>query len=80
MASLRAWGRRFWKWFQRFGQIVGDFIGRLILTLFYFTVLLPFGIGVRLFADPLEVDPDGESGWREHGPTDRTLEEGRRQY
>ena len=34
---------------------VGDFNARLILTLVYLIVLLPFGFMVRLFADPLRI-------------------------
>lgn len=78
--SLKRWGQRAWRRFQRFGQLVGDFIGRLILTLFYFTLLMPFGLGVRLFTDPLNLKPDVHSGWRKHGSSDRELDEGRRQY
>lgn len=36
-----------------FAHRMGNYQGRLILAFFYFTVVLPFGISVRLFSDPL---------------------------
>ena len=39
--------RKFWHAWKRFGQFMGDLIGRLVLTVFYFTLFMPFGLGVR---------------------------------
>jgi hypothetical protein len=36
-----------------FARRMGNYQGRLILAFFYFTVVLPFGVPVRLFSDPL---------------------------
>ncbi|RME59166.1 hypothetical protein D6779_04935, partial [Candidatus Parcubacteria bacterium] len=44
----KIWER--WKWF---GQLIGDFVARIILSLFYFTVVVPFALGVRLLGNPL---------------------------
>ena len=35
-----------WDRFKIIAGIVGDVQGRVIVTLFYFTILVPFGIGV----------------------------------
>lgn len=43
--------RKLWSLWKRFGQAMGDFIARLVLTLFYFTIFAPFGLGVRLWGD-----------------------------
>lgn len=45
--------RRFWNTWKRFGRWMGDQVARVVLTLFYFTIALPFGLGVRLGLDPL---------------------------
>ena len=45
--------RKFWENWKRFGKWMGDQVARVILTIFYFTVALPFGLGLRLFSDPL---------------------------
>lgn len=47
--------RKLWKGWQRFGLWVGDVLARVILTLFYFTLFLPFGLFVRLFRDLIGV-------------------------
>ena len=43
---------------HRFGiitSIIGDVQGRVIATLFYFTVLVPFGLGSRIASDPMRL-------------------------
>ena len=70
--------RKAWHAWKRFGQFMGDLIGRLILTIFYFTVFLPFGLGVRLLADPLALRPHGSSKWLERKMRDQTLDDSRR--
>ena len=63
---------RAWNTWKRVGQAIGDFIARIVLTIFYFSLLLPFGIGVRLFSDPLNLRTKEELGWK----TEIQLEEG----
>ncbi len=43
----------FWETWRELGHYIGDFQARLLLTLFYFTVLVPFALIARLFLDPL---------------------------
>lgn len=38
---------------SQFATRLGNFQGRLLLILFYFVIVLPFGLLVRLFRDPL---------------------------
>jgi hypothetical protein len=42
-----------WKRFNLIALVMGDVNGRVIITVFYFTILLPFGIISRLLTDPL---------------------------
>jgi hypothetical protein len=49
------WLRKFWAGWKRFGEIMGNLVARLFLTLFYFTIFLPFGLGSRLAADFLGI-------------------------
>ena len=72
--------RKAWHAWKRFGQFMGDFIGRLVLTVFYFTLFMPFGLGVRLLADPLAIRSRGLSKWLERTTKDLTLEDTRRLY
>jgi hypothetical protein len=42
-----------WKSWVRVAHRIGNFQARVLLTILYAVVLLPFGICVHLFADPL---------------------------
>lgn len=44
-----------WKAWTRLAHKIGNFQARLLLTLMYVTLVLPFGITVRLFSDPLRI-------------------------
>lgn len=72
--------RKAWHAWKRFGQFMGDLIGRLVLTVFYFTLFMPFGLGVRFFGDPLGVHPRSRSKWLERETHDLTLEDARRLF
>lgn len=41
-----------WHRFQVIQGVVSDANARAIAILFYFTILVPFGLGYRIFADP----------------------------
>ena len=58
-----------WRWQKKFARYLGNFQARLLLTIFYFLLLLPFGLAVRLLADPLRTKKL-PTGWLEH-PGDR---------
>ena len=70
--------RRLWEGWKRVGRKIGDFQARVLLTFFYFVVLAPFAIGMRLFADPLRLK---HGGW--HGvtpPAGTPIERARQQF
>jgi hypothetical protein len=72
--------RAFWEKWKRFGRFMGNIITRIVLTLLYFTVFLPFGIGARLFTDPLHIKGKREEAWNKRHTGDKTLEELTRQF
>jgi hypothetical protein len=67
-----------WQLWKRFGQLIGDLIARVVLTLFYFTIFTPFGLGVHFFADPLDTKRSGNSKWTRRTTSDRELHDARR--
>lgn len=72
--------RKLWEGWKRFGQAIGDFLARIVLSIFYFTIFLPFGLGTRLFSDPLRIKPSDEAPkWLERKTKDLTFEDARRQ-
>jgi hypothetical protein len=72
--------RKFWQAWKRIGQFIGDQIGRVVLTVFYFTLFMPFALIVRFFMDPLAIKPLSHSKWLERKTQDLTLEDSRRLF
>lgn len=73
--------RKVWEPWKRFGRLIGDIFGRIALTLFYFTIFVPFGLRVRLLSDPLGTKHrNGSSLWLGRRTTDLTLRDARRQF
>ncbi len=70
----------FWPQWKEFGHFLGDWLGRIVLTIFYFTVFVPFGIGVRLFSDPLHIKTQPDEQWRPRTTGDQKLEDVTRQF
>jgi hypothetical protein len=44
-----------WKAWKRLAHKIGNFQARVLLTIIYATVVLPFGFMVRLFSDSLQI-------------------------
>jgi hypothetical protein len=71
----RAWAR--WK---VIAKIIGNFQARLLLSFFYFLVVPPFALIVKLFKDPLMLQPPKhDSLWVEGAQAARSLQEAGRQ-
>jgi hypothetical protein len=47
--------KRIWEAWKRIAHKIGNFQARLLLTIFYAIVVLPFGVAARLFSDPLQI-------------------------
>lgn len=47
--------RKLWDRWLILARKIGKFQSRILLTFFYFVIVLPFGLGVRLLADPLHL-------------------------
>ncbi len=44
-----------WSAWKRLAHTIGNFQARVILTILYAVVILPFGLAARLFSDPLTI-------------------------
>lgn len=81
MQAIKNFFATIWKYWKKFGQFIGDLIGRGFLMVFYFTVALPFGIGLRLFGDPLDIRSKARpSTWRERTSPEVTIEASLNQF
>ncbi len=71
---------RAWESWKIFAEKMGNVQGRMIMGFFYFIIVTPFGLGARIFSDPLAIKkmPD-RSGWVNKEPLDTTLETAREQ-
>ena len=71
--------RKIWEGWKSFGRFIGNFLARIVLTLFYFTVFVPFGLGSRLLGDHLGMKPKPDQLWQSRDKPTETLESSRRQ-
>ncbi len=78
---MRAWLRNLWESWKEIAEYIGDFQARLLLTIFYFSVAVPFGLLIRLFGDPLNIRKlPLESAWIARSTGDIDLEDTQRQF
>jgi len=78
---MRSWFSNLWESWKEIAEYIGDFQARLLLTIFYFTIAVPFGLLVRLFSDPLQtrVLPE-ETAWLRRDTGDNELKETQQQF
>lgn len=70
--------KKIWHQWKKFGLMMGDFVARVALTIFYFTIFVPFGVAVHFFMDML--DSKGRTAsWITRTTGDKTLDQARRQ-
>jgi len=60
--------KKLWEWWKRVARKIGDLQARIILTIFYFIILGPFALAIRLGSDPLAIKASSPHGW--HHKTD----------
>lgn len=72
--------RRIWERWKVIAHKIGIFQSRLLLNVFYFVIVLPFGIGVRLFSDPLHIKHKHGSNWTRKIVESSIVERAKRQF
>ena len=72
--------KKLWEGWKAFGRFIGNFLARIVLSIFYFTFFVPFGLGVRLFSDPLQIKTVPEALWCPRRTGDQSLEDTLRQF
>jgi hypothetical protein len=71
--------KRFWEAWKRIAHKIGSFQARVVLTVLYGVLVLPFGLVVRWFSDPLRIKRRPQ-GWLEHAENPNDLEWAHRQW
>lgn len=73
--------RGVWLRFTGFSQRMGNFQSRILLAIFYFSVVIPFGIGMRLFSSPLQNRrPTSGGSWIPRESDNPDMESARSQF
>lgn len=75
-------GKGLWNAWKGFAQRMGNYQSRVLMGFIYFTVILPFGLGITLLGDRLGIKRTSRSSnWQPKGlPLKPTLDEARRQF
>ena len=76
MSSLR---QRLWQRWLVIAKRIGDFQARLLLSLFYLLIVLPLGLVVRLFLDPLNLKKSSP-GWISRPNAASKMDDARKQF
>ncbi len=72
---------KLWRGWKELAHYIGDFQSRLLLTFFYFTVALPFGLLGRFIVDPLKLrGKHAESNWTKRETRDKDMAAARSQF
>jgi hypothetical protein len=70
--------KRLWAAWTRLAHKIGNFQARVLLTVLYALLVLPFGIIVRVFADPLRIKKR-PTRWLDHPDEANDLQWARKQ-
>ena len=70
--------KRAWQAWKEFGHKVGNFQARVLLTVFYGVLMLPFGMAARWWSDPLRIKRR-PTRWMEHTEGGNDMEWARKQ-
>lgn len=68
-----------WERFRLNAKGLGDIQGHIAAGVFYFTVMIPFGLITRFNADPLRIKPTTPAGWVNRDPVLHDMESAKRQ-
>jgi hypothetical protein len=69
-----------WERFSIIARVFGDMQARVVATILYFTMVLPFGIIMQLGNNPFKRTTDNMTAkWEMREPVDNTLEGAARQ-
>lgn len=72
---------KFWQSWKAFSKKTGSFQSKIILSLFFFLIVTPFALAVKIFSDPLRLKPKEEkSHWLAKKEIHSDLEHFKRQF
>lgn len=73
--------KKVWQSWGNFSKRMGNFQSRIVLSLFFFILVSPIALAVKMFSDPLRVKhQSNESHWLPKMKTKVDLEQSRKQF
>ena len=69
-----------WDRWKKIARAIGVVQTRILLVVFYFLVVLPLGLIMRMSGDPLHLKAPKGSNWTPHRHEDASLDTARRQF
>lgn len=72
--------KRGWQKWLAASRFVGRILSWIVVSIFYFTIMLPFNLGVTLFGDPLKLKVIPQNFWLPRETGEDSLEAARRQF
>lgn len=73
--------KEFWQVWRNFSERMGNFQSRIFLSFFFFVLVSPFALAVKIFSDPLQIKRrSNESHWLLKAKTEIDLEQFKRQF
>ncbi|MCA9776457.1 MAG: hypothetical protein KC800_07075 [Candidatus Eremiobacteraeota bacterium] len=69
--------KKLWEGWKELAGYIGDFQSRFILTVFYFTLMVPFAFLARMAGGTLDATLDG---WQSRNEAETELDHARRQF
>jgi hypothetical protein len=72
--------RAAWAHWKKIAHAVGVVQTRVLMVIFYFIVVLPVGLVVRLSGDPLHLKAPTGGNWTAHRHEEPSLDSARRQF
>ena len=77
-ASMGQGLKTFWGTWKQIASAIGTFLARVVLTVIYAALILPFGLITRLFSDSLRTKKRPTS-WHDYPPVSNEMKRARRQ-
>lgn len=72
--------KKIWFGWKNIAHKIGNFQARIILSIFYFVMVTPIAIGIKLFSNPLRLKIKTSSYWITRVFKEHDLENARRQF
>ena len=72
--------RQAWEHWKLVAHAVGVVQTRILMVIFYFILVMPLGLMMRLRGDPLHLKPRNVGNWTPHSQQERSLDATRRQF